>query len=101
MHHAGHLAWQNLHFGGRRRMIRLRANVIRSRPSAQGVAMLRTVALAAAFAAAQVVFTAALVAETEFATPEEAKALLEKAVVAIEAGRGKSAREVRQWRGRV
>ena len=46
--------------------------------------MLRTVALAAAFAAAQVVFTAALgVAETEFATPEEAKALLEKAIVAM------------------
>ena len=46
--------------------------------------MLRTVAIAAAFAAAQVLFTAASAAErAEFATPEEAKALLEKAVVAI------------------
>jgi hypothetical protein len=45
--------------------------------------MLRTVAFAAAFAAAQFLFTAASVAENEFATPEEAKALLEKAVVAM------------------
>src|SRR5262245_4653651 len=56
----------------------------------KGVAMLRTVALAAAFAAAPVVFTAALVAETEFATPEEAKALLEKAVVAMKQDEAKA-----------
>ena len=36
--------------------------------------MLRAVAFAAAFAAAQVLFTAASVAESEYATPEEAKA---------------------------
>ena len=45
--------------------------------------MLRTFAFAAAFAAAQVLFTAASVAESEFATPEEAKGLLEKGVVAM------------------
>jgi len=45
--------------------------------------MLRTVAFAAAFAAAQVLFTAASLAEGEFATPKEAKAWLEKAVVAM------------------
>jgi signal transduction histidine kinase len=45
--------------------------------------MLRTVAFAACFAAAQVLFAAASVAESEFATPEEAKALLDRAVVAM------------------
>jgi hypothetical protein len=45
--------------------------------------MLRTIAIAAAFAALQVLSTAASAADSEFATPEEAKALLEKAVVAM------------------
>src|SRR5262245_41960873 len=57
--------------------------------------MLRTVALAAAFAAAQVLFTAASVAESEFATPGEASRRCD------EAGRGESARDVRQRRGRI
>jgi hypothetical protein len=52
--------------------------------------MLRTVALAAAFAAAQVLFTAASVAESEFATPGEAKTLLEKAVVAMKQDEAKA-----------
>jgi hypothetical protein len=51
---------------------------------------LRTFALAAAFAAAQVLFTAASVAESEFATPGEAKTLLEKAVVAMKQDEAKA-----------
>jgi hypothetical protein len=52
--------------------------------------MLGTFALAAAFAAAQVLFTAASVAESEFATPGEAKTLLEKAVVAMKQDEAKA-----------
>src|SRR5262245_56987023 len=52
--------------------------------------MLRTVALATAFAATQVLFTAASVAESEFATPGEAKTLLEKVVVAMKQDEAKA-----------
>ena len=52
--------------------------------------MFRTVAFAVAFAAAQFHFTAASVAESEFATPEEAKVLLEKAVVAMKQDEAKA-----------
>jgi hypothetical protein len=45
--------------------------------------MLRKLALAAACVAALIAFPDATVAQTEFATPEEAKALLEKAVAAL------------------
>ena len=52
--------------------------------------MLRTLAFAAGFAAAQVVFTAGLVAATEFATPEDARALLDRAVVAMKQDEAKA-----------
>jgi hypothetical protein len=52
--------------------------------------MLRTIAFAAAFAAAQVLLTPVSAAESEFATPEEAKALLEKAVVAMKEDEAKA-----------
>ena len=52
--------------------------------------MLRTIAFAAAFAAAQLLSIAASSAESEFATPEEAKALLEKAVVAMKEDEAKA-----------
>ena len=52
--------------------------------------MLRTVAFALAFAASQFLFTAASAAESEFATPEEAKVLLEKAVVAMKQDEAKA-----------
>jgi hypothetical protein len=52
--------------------------------------MLPTLAFAAAFAAAQVLFTAASAAESEFATPEEAKALLDRGVVAMKQDEAKA-----------
>jgi Single Cache domain 2 len=52
--------------------------------------MLRKLALAAACAAVLIAFAGASVAQTEFATPEEAKALLEKAVAAMQADEAKA-----------
>ena len=52
--------------------------------------MLRTLAFVVGYAAVLVVFTAASVPAAQFGTPEEAKAMLEKAVVAVKEDKAKA-----------
>src|SRR4029450_12890607 len=87
MHRAAPLAWRNLHFGG---AAKNDTTSCECHPVLKGVAMLRTLAFAAGFAASQVVFPAGLVAATEFATPEDARASLDRAVVAMKQDEAKA-----------
>jgi signal transduction histidine kinase len=52
--------------------------------------MLRNLVLVVSYAAALVLSTAASVAETQFGTPEEAKAMLERAVAAVKEDKAKA-----------
>src|SRR6476660_4154045 len=52
--------------------------------------MLRSLVLIVSYAAALVLSTAASVAETQFGTPEEAKAMLERAVAAVQEDKAKA-----------
>jgi len=52
--------------------------------------MLRNLVLVVSYAAALVLSTAASVAETQFGTPEEAKAMLERAVAAVKDDKAKA-----------